>query len=165
MSRAPRRKRRTFNTRLIKRELSYSVQDVVGLLGVHANTVRNWFGLGLKTIDAGRPACVHGTDLIAFLDRRRAERKRHCETDELFCFRCQQPRKAWEGLVEISARTPAILNLSGVCSICSTRMNKAGSARRRAEYEAVFVCTLAAAARRICEDFQPAGACDLETAR
>lgn len=158
-------KMRTFNTRRIKRELSYSVAELVELLAVHPNTVRRWFRLGLKTIDGGRPAFVHGSDLIEYLDSQRAGRRRPCAADEFFCFRCQAPRKAWEGLVELSARTPSIISLSGLCAVCNTRMHKAGSASKRVEYERAFVCTQAAAVARLREDDQPTGACDLETAR
>ena len=58
-------RRRTLNPRLARRDRTYTVDEVVALFGVHANTVRNWLGHGLKTIDDRRPILVTSTKRLA----------------------------------------------------------------------------------------------------
>ena len=60
-------KKRTFNTRLIKRDYSYDIKELSEVLGVHVRTVREWIKSGLPLIDKTRPFMMHGSEIIAFL--------------------------------------------------------------------------------------------------
>lgn len=72
-SRPSRRKSRTYNLRLIRRDYSYMIQEIAELFSLHPNAVRRWVKNGLRTIDSHRPQLIHGTDLIEYLDRRQRQ--------------------------------------------------------------------------------------------
>ena len=59
------------DARRVKRLRTYTVRDIVQLLGVHKNTVRSWVKAGLVVLDGRRPLLVLGRDLKQFLDARR----------------------------------------------------------------------------------------------
>jgi hypothetical protein len=136
--RSRRAKKRTYNTRLIKRDYSYFVWEIAELFDLHPNAVRRWLKAGLVTLDDRRPILVHGSDLIDFLDMRQAARKQKCAVDQFYCFRCRRPRHPRFGYVEAEIRSEMRLDLSGACDTCGTRMHRAGSVARLEEYRKAF---------------------------
>jgi hypothetical protein len=133
-----RAKKRTYNTRLIKRDYCYFVWEIAELFALHPNAVRRWLKAGLVALDDRRPILIHGGDLIEFLDARQARRKQKCAAHELFCLRCRRPRRPRLGRVELKFRSEMLLDLSGACEACGTRMHRAGSAARLEEYRQAF---------------------------
>jgi hypothetical protein len=132
-------RRRTYNTRLIKRDYGYFISEIADLFQLHPNAVRRWIKAGLRTVDDRRPILVHGGDLIDFLNARQAERKQKCASDELYCCRCRLPRKSLFNRVEVRILNKAKLSLSGRCAACGARMNRAGSVARIEEYQRAFI--------------------------
>jgi hypothetical protein len=132
------RKKRTYNTRLIKRDYAYTLEELLDLLGVHKNSIYEWHKTGLPFIDDGRPSLIHGTDLMDFLKKRQARRKKTCKSNELFCFKCQMPTKPWENAVDLKILNQKQLNIMGVCEICNTKIYKVGSVKRIDEYRKIF---------------------------
>ena len=130
--------RRTYDLRRIRRTVTYSVQQIVELLGVHSNTVHAWFKRGLNRIDASPPYLVHGADLYAFLKVERFRRKRPCGPAEMFCFSCRATRRAVSDSVSIDCANASKASISGQCATCGTRMHRAGSAAKMREYEREF---------------------------
>ena len=133
-----RAKKRSYNTRLIKRDYSYFVWEIAELFDLHPNAVRRWLKAGLIALDDRRPILIHGADLIDFLDMRQASRKQKCAADELFCLRCRRPRHPRFGRVKLEFRSETRLDLSGVCVDCGARMHRAGSVARLKEYQATL---------------------------
>jgi hypothetical protein len=131
-------KKRTYNTRLIKRDYSYGIQEIVELFDLHKTTVRNWIKLGLPLIDKSRPYLIHGSELIVFLNLRQAKRKKTCKPHELFCFKCREPKASCEGLIDIEIRNPKLLQLIGLCATCSTQTFKAGAVNKLPDYMKIF---------------------------
>jgi len=131
-------KRRRHNLRRIKRESAYSIQEIAELLGVHKNAASRWIKAGLRTIDRQRPLLIHGSDLIAFLSHRQAQRSIKCKLEEFYCFRCRLPRLPRNGAVEITQRNEKILNLRAKCSVCDTPLCKAGSANKKAILQQIY---------------------------
>jgi hypothetical protein len=132
------RKKRTYNPRLVKRDFSYTIEEIAELFGLHENSVRLWLKEGLPTIDAGRPTLIHGSDLIAFIRKRQTTRKHPCAPDEFYCCRCRKPRRAWESLVDLEIRPGSKVLLKAVCEVCGGGLNKAGAQAKLAEYRRVF---------------------------
>lgn len=132
------RKKRTYNTRRIKRDYSYRLQEISECLEVHKNAVRNWLKEGLPKIDEQKPFMIHGSDLIAFLNKRQAGRKHKCKDNEFFCCKCRVPRKAKSGSINFIIRNETKLNIHGKCEACDTSVFRAGSVKKRAEYEQIF---------------------------
>jgi hypothetical protein len=132
------RKTRRINSRRIKRDYSYTFQELADCTGVHKSTVRNWRKKGMPVIDDKRPHLVHGSDAIDFLNKMQAKRKCKCAVNELYCLKCRCPRKAVPGSVRFISLTTTKLNISGKCEECNTAMFKAGSEAKRSEYVKTF---------------------------
>ena len=130
--------KRTYNTRRIKRDYSYYLDEVAELFDVHKNSVRNWVKSGLPLVDDKRPHMVHGSALIAFLKKRQSKRKHRCQLHEFYCFKCRLPRPLWEGLADMAITSKTRLQLSGICNTCNTKVFKAGSVERISEYAKTF---------------------------
>jgi hypothetical protein len=157
--RAPFARKYTYNLKLVRREFSYTVQEIADLFSLHPNAVRRWVKAGLRTIDDRRPHLVHGTDLIAFLNKRQQRRKRRCAPDQMYCCRCRVPRRPAGGRVVVDRLNAKQLIIRGICELCGVRMNRGGSLARLSEIERVFA--VAAAPARIGETTAPAVMCHL----
>lgn len=131
-------KKRTYNTRLIRLGLSYSVQEIAELFGLHKNAVLRWIRDGLPTTDQRKPYLIHGAELAAYLKRRQGGRKHKCRPDEFFCCKCRVPRRAWENLADMEIRNETKLALSAVCATCGTSMHRMGSVKKMPEYQKIF---------------------------
>lgn len=136
---ARRPRRRRYNPRRVRLSMSYSVQEISALYGLHKNAVRNWIRDGLPTIDAQKPRMVHGSELVAYLTQKQAKWKRTCKPDEFFCFKCRMPRRSWANVADITIRNDSKLDICGLCETCSTEMHRAGSVKKLAEYQKTFV--------------------------
>ena len=132
------RRSRTYNTRLVRRAYSYSINEICELFGIHSNTVRSWIRGGLEPIDGNRPTLIHGSILTAFLKERQSSRKRACRPGEFYCCSCRSPQRPWERLVGVEILTPDRLLLKAVCGQCASRMNQLGSRSKWAKYEELF---------------------------
>ncbi len=121
--------RQRIDPRRIKIHLSYTVEDLAGLLACHKQTVRNWLKQGLASLNDGkRPLLIQGGVARAYLETRRRETKRRCKTDELYCLSCREPRAADKGRLRLEKHDRAPAMLSGFCSHCGNRMFKRVSA-------------------------------------
>lgn len=112
------------NPNLVKIHRNYSVEDISNLLGVHKNTVRDWFKKGLEAIDNNKPALVLGSVLKRFLKKRREANKRTCKDDEIYCMRCRLPRKPAENKTDFRLINQNVGCLSAPCPVCQSVMNK-----------------------------------------
>jgi hypothetical protein len=117
-------RRRRYPANRIKQSCIYDLADIAKLLGVHGNTVRHWLKDGLAAIDNRRPILVQGAVLKAFVKERQRARRQKCQPGEFFCFRCRAPRKPWADMADLAVRTEKIANLTALCSVCETVMNK-----------------------------------------
>lgn len=132
-------KRRTYNPRLVRQHHSYTAQEVADRFGLHKNAVLNWVKQGLRTIDGKRPLLIHGSDLIAFLDRRQKQRKRPCKPDEFYCCKCRQPQPVWERVLDLTQLKPAQWLARGLCAMCGTRMQRIYRGQNLPEMQSRFV--------------------------
>ena len=118
------------NPRLAKLNHPYKVDDVRRLFGVHPHTVRDWIKAGLQVIDARKPIMIRGRDLRAFLELRRARRKRPCPPGHLYCFACRQPRKPAPATAIFRSRDHGAGQLIGRCEVCRTAMHRRANRER-----------------------------------
>jgi hypothetical protein len=91
-------------------DMLYTGPDVLALYDISRNTLANWERQGLKRVDPPVRATVTspgtrlylGEDLNAFHAKRRADSKRPCVDDQLYCLPCQQhqPLKGREVIFE-----------------------------------------------------------------
>ena len=132
-------RRRALNPRLIKRDLTYTVDEIAQLYAIHANTVRHWLAGGLHPIDSRRPILIHGGDLIAYLRKKRSVRRVRCELGEFYCFKCRDARRPRASLVIVKWQSERLCRLIGHCDVCGTQMFKAASVRTIPIYEGMFI--------------------------
>jgi hypothetical protein len=132
------RKKRTYNVRLIKCHISYTLQEIADLYGTHINTVRQWIREGLKVIDNCKPFYVHSSDLITFLKARQSSRKQKCNFNEFYCCKCHVPRKAWENAVDLVPINEKTLLIEGLCEVCATPLRRLGTTAKVEEYKRTF---------------------------
>ena len=154
-------RRRSYNTRLVKRSYSYSLQEIAELFDVHINAVRRWIRDGLPKIDDHKPFLVHGSELTAFLDNRQKRRKRKCAADEFYCCRCRAPRRPRQGVVELTIENAKQVRLSAKCGTCCAPMNQIGSMRKLASYRSLFDVQTTDQ-RRIGERLEPGVMCHMD---
>ena len=155
------KKKRTYNTRLIKRNRSYTVQGIAVLFQLHENAVRRWVGHGLACIDDQKPQRVRGDMLAAFLNAQQSKRKQPCGALEMYCCKCRKPRPIWENTVDLIILNPKQMNITGLCGECGTPMFKAGSIKKLSEYHKTFNVQTVQGQHLIASSNPPVN-CDLE---
>jgi hypothetical protein len=150
------------NPRLVKIHRNYTVEEIASLFGVHRNTVRLWVKHGLPIIDRQRPMLVHGIDLAAFLQKRRAQNKRPCQLGEIYCVRCREPQKPAGGMVDYLPITETSGNLVPICPGCNSIMNRRASLAKLAVFKSHFDITMPQALQHIGERERPSVNSDLQ---
>lgn len=149
------------NPRRAKLHRSYTTEEIADLFGVHKNTVRNWTKAGLKAIDRQRPLLFLGSELFAFLSRRRAVNRQRCGRGELFCLRCKAPRMPLNRQLQYSPQTPLLGCLRGICGHCGARMNRRASVMQLLALAAEFELQTPEGLEHIAESGEPSMNCDL----
>ncbi len=124
-----RRRKRTYNTRLIRATWSYTVQEIANLFKIHKNVVLRWLKEGLHADRSIKPFLIRGDELARFLSERRAKRRARCTATQFFCCKCRCPREAYLGIADIEIETLTRLRVKSICAVCSTRVNKAQAVR------------------------------------
>ena len=153
--------KRLQNPRLAKIHRSYKVDEVADLYRVHKNTVHHWIEQGLVTCDTKRPILIRGVELNAFHANRRAQNKRPCKLDEIYCLKCRKPQKPLTGMVEYSPVNASTGNLRTICPVCTAWINKRVSNAKIKQLMEVMGFTLAEADLHIIDSTQPSLNCDL----
>lgn len=123
------KRKRSYNTRLIKEDYSYFVEEVADLFSVDVATVRRWMREdGLKRLPETRPHLIHSTDLKAFHEKRQAERERPCDPNQVYCFRCQLPRTPQIGSGTCTEQPNKSVRFKAKCSECGCILHRCVSA-------------------------------------
>lgn len=137
MTKKPKSKK-TYNPRLIKKGVSYSIVEVTELYSVHQRTVQAWCKSGLNPIDDKRPYLFYSEALRLFLNDRQKKRKNKCKPNEFYCCKCREPRQSLSNEVEVEIVNNNTLNIRGICSVCASIMNRRGSVKKVKEIEKTF---------------------------
>jgi hypothetical protein len=125
--------------RRIKIHRCYTVEQLARALSCHKNAVWLWLKDGLESLgDGKRPIMIHGSVARRFLEERRKVRKRRCKPNELYCFRCREPRQPQAALATFEPSTASAGRLVGMCSDCGTRMFKRVSTKSLSELETLL---------------------------
>ena len=101
---------------------SYYVAEAARLFEVHRNSVRHWVSAGLPAIRTRRGLLILGRDLGTFLTNRQSRRRRKCGLGELYCFKCQEPRRPLDGSTRLAASNDQTPNVAALCEVCGTKM-------------------------------------------
>jgi hypothetical protein len=152
-SHEPRRKRRTYNVRLVRRDLSYELREIAELFSLHPQAVRRWQQRGLTPNDEKRPLLFHGSEIIRFLAETQQARKKNVPAGQIYCCACRAARRPASGAVDVRPLGRTKLVLVGFCPECGSRLNRFGSTSRLPDYREQFAVREAAPERL-------AGRCD-----
>lgn len=112
------------NPRRAKLHRSYDVGQLADVLGVHKGTVRNWLKAGLPAADGSRPILIHGDEFQAWWAEKRKAAKCPCKPGQLYCFKCRDPRRPAEGMVDYTAKNAISGDLTAMCETCGTIMHR-----------------------------------------
>lgn len=115
---------RRIDPRRIKIHFAYSVEEAAAALGTHKNTVRTWVTQGLPVSDDRRPIIMSGASIRAFLDERRARRKRPLNPGQLYCFKCRSPKTPAAEMADFIEAGHGLGTLCGLCPDCERVMHR-----------------------------------------
>ena len=146
---------RRLSSRRIKTRRSYSVREAAKALGASEATIRAWAASGLHAVADVYPAIFRGVDIIDFLKRRDAGRRKPCGPGRLFCFRCKEPKPPAFDEVEFHADGPQNGTLTGLCPVCATTMKRRTSLVRMRAAAADLKVTIRCADSRLSGIIEP----------
>lgn len=119
------KKKRTYNTRLVKDNYSYSVEQIADLFGIEVATVRRWIKEeGLVRIPKTRPILIHSSALKSFLENRKTKRKKTCKPHEVLCFKCKTQRIPKQNSGKAENLPNGSVRFRAKCGACNTKVNK-----------------------------------------
>jgi hypothetical protein len=121
------------NPRRVKIHRPYTVEELALALGLHKNTVGRWTACGLQPIDDQRPMMVRGVDVVEFLQKRRAGRKRPCGPGQMYCFKCRVPQAPAGSMADLEFIGSTAGQLVGICPTCGTMMYRRVNPARLAQ--------------------------------
>lgn len=108
------------NLQKINKHRSYTVKEIMELLGVVERTCRRWIDGGLPIIPGGKhPILISGNDLKEFLKNRKLKRKIPLNRNQLLCMHCKAARYAKRGSIKISGDKKIAL-----CRVCNGKMSR-----------------------------------------
>lgn len=155
------KKKRTYNTRLIKATWPYTVQEIAKLLNVHKGAPLRWLKEGLRANGDGRPYLIRGDELIRFLTERQQRRKHKCKLNEFWCVKCRATHEGYLNIVDIVITSPTLMWVKALCPTTGVIMRKIQAVKRLAEFQNhLHVQTLEG--RHIIERDEPRVNSDLE---
>lgn len=102
----------------IKKNLTYTVEELADITHAVQPTVRNWIREGLLVIDDIRPTLILGFYALDFLGKKQTKAKRQMAFNELYCMRCKDPRTPYGMMADYypdSAFGPRLVALCGEC--------------------------------------------------
>ncbi len=119
------KKKRTYSTRLVKDNYSYTVEQIADLFGIDVASVRRWINEeGLVRIRKTRPFLIHSSALRSFLEKRKSKRKKACKPHEVFCFKCKTQRTPKLDTGKAENLPNGSVRFQGQCGTCNTKVNK-----------------------------------------
>lgn len=132
------KKKKRYNTNLIKNTLAYSILDIAERFNVHKRTVQEWAQNGLQKIDSRKPYLFMGYILKEYIKNKQDGRKQKCNPDELYCCKCRKPQTSWNNLIDIKILNERRLMIMGICSHCNSPINRLASVKNLNNIQEIF---------------------------
>ena len=112
------------STRRIKKDRHYTYEMAADVLGLSPRTVMSWRNDGLQVMDTGRPHYVLGEALIEFCKKRQAQRSIGMAVDQMYCFRCREPRRPYGAMVDYVPINDVRGCLVSLCEECERPLGR-----------------------------------------
>jgi transposase-like protein len=108
------------NPQLIHEHRSYTVKEIVLLLGVDKRTCFRWIQNGLAILPGPKkPILILGAVLKTFIRTHNSKKKVTLKRHEFYCLRCKAPRRAKRGTIYRSG-----YEKRAECSVCNGKMSR-----------------------------------------
>ncbi len=130
------------NTRLIKGNKAYDVEELANVVGVSVATVRAWIKDGLSKIDQTRPTLIMGFQASDFLSNRKSLAKQPLAMGEFYCLRCKAPRKPFGLMADYHPTSATGGRLKALCGVCECLCNRNIRASQLGEISKVLAIEL-----------------------
>ena len=125
---------RRYNTRRIKKNQTYSVEELAEAVGATKATVRNWIKDGMMVLDRQRPMLVIGFHAQDYLSKKSAKAKRPLALGELYCLRCKSARMPDGKLADFEPTSESGGRLKAICKVCGCMCNRSIKTAQLADF-------------------------------
>lgn len=117
---------------------SYSPKEIARALDVEEATVRVWIReKRLPAMTNGNPHLVLGSDVVVFLEKKRAKKPRLAET-QFRCMHCLAGRNALGGMADFKVVSIHLGVLTALCEACGTPMCRGAAVRDLPRLRSLF---------------------------
>ena len=104
----------------ISKHMSYTIKELVAILGINEKTALRWISNGLPMVEGGKkPIYIMGGDLCEFLKTKDAKKKARLSRNQFYCLTCKAPRLAKRGSTKVLYDRKVAL-----CRVCSGKMSR-----------------------------------------
>lgn len=108
------------NLQKINKHRSYTIKEIMELLGVVSKTCSRWLENGLPIISGGKhPILIKGSELKEFLHNRKLKKKIPTNRNQFLCMTCKAARYAKRGSIGVNGN-----NKTALCRVCNGKMSK-----------------------------------------
>ncbi|MGH1379271.1 MAG: helix-turn-helix domain-containing protein [Alphaproteobacteria bacterium] len=132
-------KKYRYSLKPIRRNYTYSVDEVAELYDIAPATVFRWIkDEGLKRIPNSRKYFVHSNYLLKFLKKKNGKNKQPCGDGEMFCCKCRKPKSPKPQSIKFNKRPNKTIRVAGKCEVCNTRMQTFVSGKKWSENHSFY---------------------------
>ena len=127
-----------YNIRRIKKNQSYTVEELADVVGATQATVRKWIKAGMPVLDGNRPLFVMGFQAQDFLRNRAEKAKRPLAAGELYCLGCKAPRMPLGLMADFIPSTTTSGRLKALCECCQRQVYRSISNNQKAVFSQIL---------------------------
>ena len=119
---------------LIKKDKTYTSQELADTLKVHVRTVQVWHRDGLPALPDTFPLLFKGEEVKTYLFQQRKAQKQPLQPNEFFCMHCHAPKRSVSGCVRIVPSHKKMgqyqqFQIVGKCETCGNEISRVGSTK------------------------------------
>jgi hypothetical protein len=112
-----------FQTRGIKANKTYQIDELAMAARVSIPTVRNWLKAGMQKLDDNRPTMIMGFQALDYLNARKRSAKRPTAIGQFYCMCCKTQRPAFGAMADYIPSSATGGRLKALCAVCECRCN------------------------------------------
>ncbi len=113
---------------LIKKDKTYTSQELADTLKVHVRTVQAWHRDGLPALPDTFPLLFKGEEVKTYLLQKRKKQKQPLQADEFLCMHCHASKRSVRGCVQIVPGRQMgkfqQYRITGKCETCGTKISR-----------------------------------------
>jgi hypothetical protein len=122
----------------LKKNKSYTIEELAAETGVSIPTVRNWIQDGMPCLMDQRPYLVIGFQAKEYLCQKRSSGRKPLGPCEIYCFRCKTQRMPAELFAEFIPLSDTGGRLQAFCDVCECFCNRNISTVQLVEFSKIL---------------------------